>query len=112
MKLKGKSDKYLLRHFCCGCWDQSLTGLQLEHRKKTPPTFPELLLLIRRVEDRSIAKVDWMRLNLGSAKAAVQIHSALNMPGVEEEPAAVTTKRQDVNPNLEKEARGTMNSQR
>ncbi|KAJ7991581.1 hypothetical protein DPEC_G00285350 [Dallia pectoralis] len=32
-----ESDKYLLRQFCRGCWDQSLIiGLQLEHRRPNP----------------------------------------------------------------------------
>lgn len=100
--LATESDKYLLRQFCRGCWDQSLiVGLQLEHRKANPPSFPELLLLLRTEEDRRAAKIDRMKKHLGSAKAATHMHSVLSMPVIENEPA--TAKKHDISSKLEKE---------
>lgn len=99
-----ESDKYLLRQFCRGCWDQSLIiGLQLEHRKASPPSFPELLLLLRTEEDRRAAKMDRMKKHLGSTKAASHLHSVMGMPVFPEQPAVQTPKRQDESSKLEKE---------
>ncbi|XP_077063831.1 uncharacterized protein LOC143715878 [Siphateles boraxobius] len=89
-----ESGKYLLRQFCRGCWDQSLIiGLQLEHRKPNPPSFPELLLLLRTEEDRRAAKMDRMKKHLGSTKAAAHVHSVMSMPVFEPEAAPTTTKK-------------------
>lgn len=99
-----ESDKYLLRQFCRGCWDQSLIiGLQLEHRKPNPPSFPELLLLLRTEEDRRAAKMDRMKKHLGSTKAAVHVHSVMSMPLFEPEAAPTTTKKHETDSKLEKE---------
>ena len=99
-----ESDKYLLRQFCRGCWDQSLLiGLQLEHRKSNPPSFPDLLLLLRTEEDRRAAKIDRMKKHLGNTKAAAHVHSVLSMPSFNEEPAAAMPKRHESNTKLEKE---------
>lgn len=99
-----ESDKYLLRQFCRGCWDQSLIiGLQLEHRKPNPPSFPELLLLLRTEEDRRAAKMDRMKKHLGSTKAATHVHSVLSMPVFDEEPATTDPKKHDASSKLEKE---------
>ncbi|XP_075306240.1 zinc finger CCHC domain-containing protein 18-like [Odontesthes bonariensis] len=101
--LPAESDKYLLRQFCRGCWDQSLIiGLQLEHRKSSPPSFPELLLLLRTEEDRRAAKMDRMKKHLGSTKAAAHVHSVLSLP-VFEEPIATLPKKPDANSKLERE---------
>lgn len=63
------SNKHLLRQFCRGCWDQSLiVGLQLEHQKSSPPSFSELLLLLRTEEDRRSAKLERMRKHLAMQK--------------------------------------------
>ena len=58
----------LLKQFCYGCWDQDLiTDLQLEH-KKEPPSFTELVFLIRTEEGRHASKQDRMRKHLGLQK--------------------------------------------
>ncbi|CAL9697932.1 unnamed protein product [Knipowitschia caucasica] len=99
-----ESDKYLLRQFCRGCWDQSLIiGLQLEHRKSNPPTFPELLLLLRTEEDKRAAKMDRMKKHLGSTRAAAHVQSVMSMPVFEHEPSPETTTKHDTNSKLEKE---------
>lgn len=99
-----ESDKYLLRQFCRGCWDQSLLiGLQLEHRKSNPPSFPELLLLLRTEEDRRAAKIDRMKKHLGSTKAATHVHSVLSIPSFDEEHGAPMSRKDESNSKLEKE---------
>lgn len=45
-------DKHLLKQFCRGCWDNALlNALQLEQKKRNPPQFSDLLLMIRSEED-------------------------------------------------------------
>lgn len=73
------SDKHLLKQFCRGCWNNALiTALQLEQRKDSPPTFPELLLLLRTEEDKQTSKANRMKQYLGfqkpKAQAAAQMH--------------------------------------
>lgn len=75
------SDKQLLKQFCRGCWSNVLiNNLQLEQRKKNPPTFPEFLLLLRTEEDKQTAKANRMKQHLGfqkpKAQVAVQVHEA------------------------------------
>ncbi|XP_055017481.1 LOW QUALITY PROTEIN: uncharacterized protein LOC129411251 [Boleophthalmus pectinirostris] len=99
-----ESDRYLLRQFCRGCWDQSIIiGLQLEHRKSNPPTFPELLLLLRAEEDRRAAKMDRMKKHLGSSRATAHVHSVMSMPVIENEPIPATERKHETNLKLEKE---------
>lgn len=98
------SDKHLLRQFCRGCWDQSLiVGLQLEHQKSNPPSFPELLLLLRTEEDRRSAKLERMRKHLGNAKAISHAQSVFSLPTYDDEPTVVAPKKQDSTRRLEKE---------
>ncbi|KAI3355900.1 hypothetical protein L3Q82_004447 [Scortum barcoo] len=102
--LPAESDKYLLRQFCRGCWDQSLIiGLQLEHRKTSPPSFPELLLLLRTEEDRRATKMDRMKKHLGSTEAAAHVHTVLSLPVFDEEPIATTPKKPDASSKLKRE---------
>lgn len=102
--LPAEVDKYLLRQFCRGCWDQSLIiGLQLEHRKTSPPSFPELLLLLRTEEDRRAAKMDRMKKHLRNTKAAASVHSVLSLPVFDEEPIATLFKKPDASSKLERE---------
>lgn len=62
-------DKQLLRQFCRGCWEDSLiSDLQLGQRKESPPSFSELLLLIRTEEDKQAAKLSRKRQHLGLNK--------------------------------------------
>lgn len=98
------SNKHLLRQFCRGCWDQSLiVGLQLEHQKSSPPSFPELLLVLRTEEDRRSAKLERMRKHLGNTKAASHIHSVFSMPTYDPDPDIAVPKKQDNTHKLEKE---------
>lgn len=63
----------LLKQFCRGCWNNSLImSLQLEQKKTNPPSFSELLLLLRTDEDRQAAKSNRMKQHLGFSKAKVQ----------------------------------------
>lgn len=69
-------DKHLLKQFCRGCWDNPLiTKLQLEQRRSNPPTFAELLLLLRTEEDRQTAKNSLMKKHMGSTKHHAHLHS-------------------------------------
>ncbi|XP_038128535.1 zinc finger CCHC domain-containing protein 18-like [Cyprinodon tularosa] len=97
-------DKYLLRQFCRGCWDQGLiVGLQLEHKKSNPPSFPDLLLLLRTEEDQRAAKMDRMKKHLGSTKAALHAHSVLSLAPIDKEPVTTSPSKQDACSKLEKE---------
>ncbi|KAK0149064.1 Modulator of apoptosis 1 [Merluccius polli] len=64
-------DRHLLNQFCRGCWDNTLISeLQLKQRKSHPPSFAELLLLLRTEEDRGAAKVQRMKQHLSSKARA------------------------------------------
>ena len=70
------SEKHLIRQFCRGCWDHSLIlGLQLEQKKNSPPSFPELLHQLRTEEDRRSVKLDRMKKHLGSSRASAHAHA-------------------------------------
>lgn len=59
-------NKHLLKQFCRGCWDNTLLAdLHLEHKKQSPPSFAELLLMLRTEEDRQEAKSARMKRHLG-----------------------------------------------
>lgn len=64
-------DSQLLKQFCRGCWDNALLiDLQLEQKKKHPPSFADLLLLLRTEEDKQATKLNRMKQHLGSIKPA------------------------------------------
>nr|XP_055072450.1 zinc finger CCHC domain-containing protein 12-like [Misgurnus anguillicaudatus] len=68
-------DRQLLRQFVRGCWDNTLISeLQLEQKKQNPPTFAELLLLLRTAEDRRASKASRMKHHLSSSKPKVSSH--------------------------------------
>lgn len=70
------ADKQLLKQFCRGCWNNTLIAtLQLEQKQNNPPTFAELLLLLRVEEDKQAAKASRMKQHLGFTKAKVQANS-------------------------------------
>ncbi len=72
-------DKYLLKQFCRGCWESSLiTELQLERNKLFPPTFAELMTLLRTEESKHVSKNARMKQHLGGVKqrAVMQSQSA------------------------------------
>lgn len=72
----GEIGKHLLKQFCRGCWDAALLySLQLEQKKSFPPSFSELLLIIRAEEDRQAAKASRMRKHVGPTKQRVQLQS-------------------------------------
>lgn len=74
------SNKQLLRQFCRGCWDQAIIlVLQLEQKKSSPPSFSELLLLLRTEEDKRAVKQNRMKKHLGNSKAALHAHTAYGM---------------------------------
>uniref|UniRef100_A0A3B3Y240 CCHC-type domain-containing protein n=1 Tax=Poecilia mexicana TaxID=48701 RepID=A0A3B3Y240_9TELE len=71
-------NRHLISQFCRGCWDNTLIAeLQLKQKKLVPPSFSELLLLLRTEEDREAAKTSWMRQYLGSNKQKVVNHAQL-----------------------------------
>lgn len=72
----GEADRQLLKQFCRGCWNNNLiTALHLEQKRDNPPTFAELLLLLRTEEDKQEAKANRMRQHLGFNKAKAQSHA-------------------------------------
>lgn len=92
-------NKQLLNQFCRGCWDNSLISeLQLKQKKTRPPSFAELLLLLRTEEDRDAAKSLRMKQHLGAGKQKVSSHRQV-AHGDEEEKgvcAALTTLTQQL----------------
>ena len=65
-------NRLLLNQFCRNCWDNAfLADLQLKQRKDNPPSFAELLLLLRTEEDKHAAKVTRMKQHLGASKQSV-----------------------------------------
>lgn len=79
------SDRQLLKQFCRGCWNNSLIStLQLEKQKEKPPTFSELLLLLRTEEDKQTAKANRMKQHLGFTKTKAQVQAQnLSEPDIE-----------------------------
>lgn len=70
------ADKQLLKQFCRGCWNNSLIAtLQLEQKQNDPPSFSELLLLLRTEEDKQAAKASRMKQHLGITKPKVQANA-------------------------------------
>lgn len=68
-------DRHLLRQFVRGCWDNILIAeLQLEQKKQNPPTFAELLLLLRIAEGKRTSKASRMKQHLNGSKPKVSSH--------------------------------------
>lgn len=87
-------NRHLLTQFCRGCWDNTLIAeLQLKQKKSQPPTFAELLLLLRTEEDREAAKMVRMKQHLGAARPKASAHAQFVRPEPEDEGAvaALTT---------------------
>lgn len=96
------ADELLLKQFIRGCWDQSLIiSLQLETRRSIPPSFPELLLMLRTEEDRRSAKLDRMKKHLGATKAAAHAHSVFSLPTFDQAPIPTTTPTENETVKLE-----------
>lgn len=94
-------DRHLLNQFCRGCWDNTLISeLQLKQRKSHPPSFAELLLLLRTEEDREAAKAQRMKQHLGS-KARAGAHAQYAYASAEESKVdALTTITQQLTRQL------------
>lgn len=74
--LSSESDRQLLRQFCRGCWDNNLIAdLGLEQKRDNPPSFAQLLLMLRTEEDKYAAKEKRMRQHLAGTKQRVQMHT-------------------------------------
>ena len=73
-----ETNRYLLKQFCRGCWDNTVINkLQLEQKKDQPPLFAELLFMLRTEEDRQLAKETLMKKHIptGKHRANLQAHS-------------------------------------
>lgn len=74
-------DCCLLKQFFRGCWDSSLiTSLQLEKKETRPPTFTELVLLVRTEESRHTFKEERMKRHLGISKNTVAFPKLRTVP--------------------------------
>lgn len=63
---ESERDRYLLKQFCRGCWDNALiVELQLERIKADPLSFAELAVLLRTAEEKKTSKEERMRKHLG-----------------------------------------------
>ncbi|XP_055016596.1 uncharacterized protein LOC129411042 [Boleophthalmus pectinirostris] len=96
-------NRHLLSQFCRGCWDNSLISeLQLKQRKANPPSFAELLLLLRTEEDREACKAQRMRQHLGTTKqkAAAQAQFVVEEDGVSAALSSLTKQIADIQKQL------------
>lgn len=74
--LGSEVDKHLLKQFCRGCWENSLIlELQLEQKKHSPPSFSELMTLLRTEESKHASKSVRMKQHLGSVKQRAVMQS-------------------------------------
>lgn len=78
--VESERNRYLLKQFCRGCWNDGLIAdLQLERKTNAPPSFAELVLLIRTEEDKQTSKHNRMKKHLGlleSSPAAPKLRAA------------------------------------
>lgn len=69
------ADKHILKQFCRGCWDHTLlSDLNLGNKKSQPPSFSELLVMLRTEEDRLAVKATRMKKHLGSTRQRAVAH--------------------------------------
>lgn len=74
--LSSEADRQLLKQFCRGCWDNNLIAdLALEQKRDNPPSFAQLLLMLRTEEDKFAAKEKRMRQHLAGTKQRVHVHT-------------------------------------
>ncbi|KAG1925816.1 interleukin-1 receptor accessory protein-like 1-A [Pimephales promelas] len=65
-------DRCLLKQFVRGCWDNGLIdSLQLGKSRAQPPTFAELVVLIRTEESKRASKEERMKKHFGLSKTPV-----------------------------------------
>lgn len=62
-----------------------ITDLQLEQKHNRPPSFAQLLLMLRTEEDKHTAKVTRMKQHLGSSKQRALMHSQRTWVSAESE---------------------------
>lgn len=73
--LSNDVDRLLVTQFCRGCWDDSLlNALQVKQKRINPPSFPELLLLLRTEEDQNATKTMRMKQHLNITKQKATYH--------------------------------------
>lgn len=92
-------DNHLLKQFCRGCFDFALLStLQLDQKKHSPPSFSELLLMVRTEEDRQQQKANRMRKHFGATKQRAQLQSqgACAWPQPEEKPEVSPNAIEDI----------------
>lgn len=80
-----EADRELLTQFCDGCVDyQLLHNLQLEQRKADPPSFPDILFLLRSEERKLASKAERMKQHLAITKTRAFSHSqTTSVPGID-----------------------------
>ena len=79
-------NKHRLKQFCRGCWDDTLiTELQLEQKKQDPPSFTELLALLRTKENKTDSKATRMKQHLGVVKQHAAVKSQISYSCKEED---------------------------
>ncbi|KAL0204566.1 hypothetical protein M9458_002584, partial [Cirrhinus mrigala] len=85
-----EADRHLLKQFCRGCWDNNLIAdLGLEQKRENPPSFAQLLLMLRIEEDKYETKAKRMRQHLAGVKQSVQVHTQRAWVVGESEPSDV-----------------------
>ena len=84
-----EAEKHLIRQFCRGCLENPVITNLLDKKKDNPPSFSELLLLLRTEEDRQLAKESRMKKHANTTKQRVHLssHSACDACGATSEPA-------------------------
>lgn len=103
---ESERDRYLLKQFCRGCWnDGIISDLQLERKANAPPSFTELVLLVRTEKDRQASKLNRMKQHLGLNKqsptppklrAAAQQLTSCSCATFEKETAETKTLRRQI----------------
>lgn len=74
--LTSEINKHLLKQFFRGCWESSLLlELQLEQKKDSPPSFAELMTILRIEESKHASKSVRIKQHLGSSKQRVVVQS-------------------------------------
>lgn len=74
--LSSEINRHLLKQFCRGCWESSLLlELQLEQKKNSPPSFAELMTMLRVEENKHASKSVRMKQQLGTSKQRVVVQS-------------------------------------
>lgn len=74
--LTSEINKHRLKQFFRGCWESSLLlELQLEQKKDSPPSFAQLMTMLRIEESKHVSKSVRMKQHLVSSKQRVVVQS-------------------------------------